>query len=125
VIKIIKHIWERRVIYYIVFFMIACPLTMVLGAFTPENLSFLEPVVCPPGMHFDQMTETQTDLDGTVVALRAMCTDGEERVERTGMLSLFVCGTPVLVGILLVLPAFLPSGKDQDEDQVEAADTKE
>ena len=121
--KIIKHIWERRVIYYIVFIMVACPLTMVLGAFTPENLSFLEPIVCPPGMHFDQMTESQTDLRGTVVALRAMCTDGEERVERTGRLSLFVCGSPILVGILLVLPAFLPSGKD--EDQVETVDSQE
>jgi hypothetical protein len=114
-VKFVKHIWERRVIYYIVFLMVACPVTMVFGVVTPENLSFLEPVVCPPGMHFDQMTESQTDLRGTVVALRAMCTDGEERVERTGRLSLFVCGSPILVGILLVLPAFLPSGEKEEE----------
>ena len=116
--KLVKHIWERRVIYYIAFIMVACPLMMVLGAFTPENLRFLEPVVCPPGMYFDQMTESQTDLRGTVVALRAVCTDGEERVERTGQLALFVCGAPVLVGILLVLPAFLtPSEKQEDSGE--------
>jgi hypothetical protein len=114
-VKLVKHIWDRRVIYYIVFIMVACPLTMVLGAFTPENLSFLEPVVCPSGMHFDQMTESQTDLRGTVVALKAVCTDGEERVERTGMLALFVCGSPILIGILLVLPAFLTPSKKQDD----------
>jgi hypothetical protein len=118
--RLMKHIWERRVVYYIVFMMVACPLTMVLGAFTPENLGFLEPLVCPAGMYFDQMTEAQTDLDGTVVALRAMCTDGEERVERTGRLAMFVCGTPVLVGVLLVLPAFLPSG-DKERDSVDSA----
>ena len=114
-VKFVKHIWEKRVIYYIILVIVACPLAMVFGAFTPENLSFLEPVVCPPGMHFDQMTESQTDLRGTVVALRAVCTDGEEKVERTGRLSLFVCGSPILVGVLLVLPAFLPSGKDQKD----------
>jgi hypothetical protein len=113
--KFIKFIWSRRVIFYIVFIMVACPLTMVLGAFTPENLSFLEPVVCPSGMHFDQLTETQTDLEGTVVALRAVCTDGEERVEKTGRLALFVCGSPVLVGVLLILPAFFSTGKKQDQ----------
>ena len=116
--KVIKHIWDRRVIYYIVFIMVACPLTMVLGAFTPENLRFLEPVVCPPGMHFDQVTESQTDLEGTVVALRAMCTDGEEKAEATGKLALFVCGAPILVGILLVLPAFFtPSEKQEDSGE--------
>jgi len=119
VVKFVKHIWSRRVIYYIIFIMVACPLTMVLGAFTPENLSFLEPVVCPPGMHFDQMTESQTDLRGTVVALRAVCTDGEEKVERTGRLALFVCGAPVLIGILLVLPAFFSPGKKKESADYE------
>jgi hypothetical protein len=114
--KLLKHIWDRRVIYYIVFLMVACPLAMVLGAFTPENLSFLEPVVCPPGMYFDQVTESQTDLEGTVTALRAVCTDGEEKVESTGRLVLFVCGAPILVGVLLVLPAFLPSKKENSAD---------
>lgn len=112
--KLVKHIWERRLIYYIVFLMVACPLMMVLGAFTPENLRFLEPVVCPPGMHFDQVTESQTDLEGTVTALRAVCTDGEEKVDATGKLALFVCGAPVLIGVLLVLPAFFAPGKRQD-----------
>jgi hypothetical protein len=114
-VKFVKHIWDRRVIYYIVLIMVACPLAMVLGAFTPENLRFLEPVVCPPGMHFDQVTESQTDLRGTVVALDAVCTDGEQKVDATGRLALFVCGTPVLIGILLVLPAFFtPSEKQAD-----------
>jgi uncharacterized membrane protein YeiB len=112
--KLVKHIWDRRVIYYIVFIIVACPLAMVLGAFTPESLRFLEPVVCPPGMHFDQVTESQTDLRGTVVALRAVCTDGEQKVDVTGRLALFVCGAPILVGVLLVLPAFFTPGKKQD-----------
>jgi hypothetical protein len=115
VLKIIKHIWERRVIYYVVFIMVACPLSFALGAFTPENLRFLEPVVCPAGMHFDQVTESQTDLRGTVTALRAVCTDGEQEVGATGKLALFVCGTPVLVGVLLVLPAFFTPSKKQDD----------
>jgi hypothetical protein len=114
-VKLVKHIWERRLIYYIAFFMVACPVSAVSGMLSPENLRFLEPVVCPPGMHFDQVTETQTDLRGTVVALDAACTDGEQKVDVTGRLALFVCGAPVLVGILLVLPAFLTPGKKQED----------
>jgi uncharacterized membrane protein YeiB len=114
-VKFLKHIWSKRVIYYIILVIVACPLLMVLGAFTPENLRFLEPVVCPPGMHFDQVTESQTDLRGTVTALRAVCTDGEEKVAATGKLALFVCGAPTLVGVLLVLPAFFTPSKKQDD----------
>ena len=110
-VKFLKHIWDRRVIYYIILVIVACPLAMVLGAFTPENLRFLEPAVCPPGMHLDQVTEVQTDFQGTGVALDAVCTDGEQKVDATGRLTLFVCGTPVLIGILLVLPAFFSPGK--------------
>ncbi|MBN1811199.1 MAG: hypothetical protein JXA14_05120 [Anaerolineae bacterium] len=113
-VKLIKSIWSRRVIIYIVLVVLLCPLLTVLGAFTPENLSFLEPVLCPPGMHLDKVTETQTDLRGTVVALDAACTDGEQKVDVTGRLALFVCGTPVLVGILLMLPAFLSPSKKKD-----------
>jgi hypothetical protein len=118
-IKLVKHIWSRRVIYYIIPVMVAYPLLMVLGAFTPENLSFLEPVVCPPGMHLDRVTETQTDLRGTVVRLNAACTGGEQRVDATGRLTLFVCGTPVLIGILLVLPAFLTPAKKKESADYE------
>ena len=117
--KVIKYIWDRRVIYYIILVIVACPLAMVLGAFTPENLRFLEPVVCPAGMHFDRLTESQTDLRGTVVALNAVCTDGEQRVDATGRLALFVCGTPALIGILLVLPAFFSSGKKKESADYE------
>ena len=48
--KLVKSIWSRRVIIYIILVIVACPLLMVFGAFTPENLGFLEPVLCPPGM---------------------------------------------------------------------------
>ncbi|MBN1977211.1 MAG: hypothetical protein JW918_07395 [Anaerolineae bacterium] len=118
-VKFLKHVWDRRVIYYIILVIVACPLAMVLGAFTPENLRFLEPVLCPPGMHLDRVTETQTDLRGTVVALDAACTDGEQRVDVTGRLALFVCGTPVLIGILLVLPAFFSPGKKKESADYE------
>jgi hypothetical protein len=113
-VKLVKNLWSRRVIYYIILVIVACPLAMVLGAFTPENLRFLEPALCPPGMHLDRVTESQTDLRGTVVALDATCTDGEQRVDVTGRLALFVCGTPVLIGILLVLPAFFSPGKKKE-----------
>jgi hypothetical protein len=115
-VKFVKHLWSKRVIYYIILVIVACPLLMVLGMFTPKNLSFLEPVVCPSGMHLDCVQETQTDLRGTVIRLDAACTDGEQRVDVTGRLTLFVCGTPVLVGILLVLPAFFSSGKKGSAD---------
>jgi hypothetical protein len=113
-VKFVKHVWSKRVIYYIIFIIVTCPLLMVFGAFTPENLRFLEPVVCPPGMHLDQVTESQTDLRGTVVALDAVCTDGQQKVDATGRLALFVCGAPILTGVLLVLPAFLTPSKKQD-----------
>jgi hypothetical protein len=118
-VKLVKHLWSRRVIYYIILVIVAYPLLMILGAFTPENLGFLEPVLCPPGMHLDRVTETQADLRGTVVRLDAACTNGEQRVDATGRLALFVCGTPILVGILLVLPAFLSPGKKKSADYEE------
>ena len=65
-------------------------------------------------MHLDRVTESQTDLRGTVVKLDAVCTDGEQRVDATGKLALLVCGAPILVGVLLVLPAFLTQNKRQD-----------
>jgi hypothetical protein len=117
--KLVKHLWSKRVIYYIILVIVAYSLLMILGAFTPENLSFLEPALCPPGMHLDKVTETQTDLRGTVVALDAACTDGEQRVDATGRLALFVCGTPILVGVLLVLPAFFTPGKKKDSADYE------
>ena len=113
-IELVKYIWSRRLIFYITFIMVACPLAFVFGAFTPENLGFLEPVLCPSDMHLDQVTETQTDLRGTVVALDAICTDGRQEVDVTGRLALFVCGLPILVGVLLVLPVFFSPSKKQE-----------
>lgn len=109
--KVVKYIWSRRVIIYIVLIMLGCPLSMVLGTFTPENLGFLEPVVCPSGMHLYQVTEVQDGPEGTEVALDVVCTDGEQKVGATGRMALFVCGGPILVGVLLVLPAFFSPSK--------------
>ena len=80
--KLVKSIWSRRVIIYIILVIVACPLLMVFGAFTPENLGFLEPVLCPPGMRLAQERETRIGDEGDQAPFFTYsCTDGEHQVE--------------------------------------------
>ncbi len=113
--KLVTSILRKLLLVFALLNVLLCPVLFGLGTFAPEALSFLEPVVCPPGMHLDRVTETQTDMRGTVTSLDAACTDGQQKVDATGKMALFVCGLPVLGVILLVVWALADSGKKTKE----------
>jgi hypothetical protein len=109
--KLVKSILLKLWLVFALLNMLLCPVLFGLGTFAPEALSFLEPVVCPPEMHLDRVTETQTDMRGSITSLDAACTDGEQKVDATGKMALFVCGLPILGGVLLAAWALADAGK--------------
>jgi len=95
--------------------MLLCPVLFGLGTFAPQALGFLEPVGCPPGMRLDRVTETESYMGETAITLDAACADGRDRVDVTNRMSVFVCGLPVVGGVLFVVYVwFKPSKKEQE-----------
>ncbi|MCP4540544.1 MAG: hypothetical protein GY832_25690 [Chloroflexi bacterium] len=113
--EIVASVLRKLLLIFALLNMLLCPVLFGLGTFAPDKLSFLEPVVCPAGMHLDRVTETRTDMRGTVTSLDAACTDGRQKVDATNKMALFVCGLPIMGGVLLVVWALAsPSKKTMD-----------
>ncbi len=91
-----------------------CPLLYVAGEFFPGSLSFLEPVVCPPGMRLVQTTESISDIRGNTTASSMICTDGNEKVDVTGKMLIILFGVAILGVALLVTWAL--TGPSQEPD---------
>ena len=91
-----------------------CPLLYVAGAFFTSSLSFLEPVVCPSGMHLGRTTESISDARGNVTASYLICTDGNEEVDVTGKMLIILFGVAILGVALLVTWALTGPSKEPD-----------
>jgi len=79
-----------------------CPLLFVGGQFFPSSLGFLEPIICPSGMHLDRVTESISDPRGNATSSNIICTDGQEDVDVTGKMLIILFGVAILgVGLLV------------------------
>jgi hypothetical protein len=106
-----KSILLKILLVFAVLNILVCPVLFGLGAFAPQALRFLEPALCPPGMHLDSETRSQSDLRGNVVAVNTICSDGDQEVDATGKMLVILFGLPILGVILLVVWALSGSKK--------------
>ena len=105
----------RRILLIFAFLSILmCPLLYIAGEFFTGSLSFLEPVVCPSGMHLGRTTESVSDARGNATASYIICTDGDEEVDATGRMLVILFGVAILGGVLLVTWALTGPSKEPD-----------
>lgn len=95
-----------------------CPLLFIGAQFFPDSLGFLEPVICPSGMHLERVTETVADDEGYATASFLNCTDGREEVDITGRMLIILFGVGILGVILLVFWALAGPGEAPEEAQI-------
>ena len=77
---------------------------LFVGAFFPQWFTFLEPVVCPDGMHLERDSYASVDEEGNnVTNYVAICTNGNREVDVTWKLLLIFAGVAVVDITLLVI----------------------
>ena len=91
-----------------------CPLLFIAGQFFTDSLNFLEPVICPSGMHLGRITESISDPRGNATASYLVCTDDNEQVDVTGKMLVILFGVAILGVILLVTWALTGTDKEPD-----------
>ena len=89
---------------------LACPALFVTVTFFPSTLAFLDPVLCPQGMHLDNETRSQSDERGNVTSVYAVCVGDGEQVDVTGRLLAILFALPIVGVVLLVVWAL--TGKE-------------
>lgn len=89
-----------------------CPMLFIAGEFFPNSLGFLEPIICPSGMHLDRTTESISDPRGNAIASFSICTDGHEQVDVTGKLLVILFGVAILGVALIVTWALTGPSKE-------------
>ena len=106
---------SRKILLILALFTILmCPLLFIGGVFIPSSLVFLEPILCPSGMHLDQSTDSISDARGNATAIYLECTDGSERVDVTGKILIILFGVGIVgVGLLLTW-ALIGPNKEPD-----------
>jgi hypothetical protein len=100
--------------------MLMCPVLFGLVLFAPDKLGFLEPVVCPADMRLERKTSTQSTNvygqgQGNVTSISVFCTDGRQKVDVAGKMTLLAVGLPLLGGVLLVVWASVAWGRRTEE----------
>jgi hypothetical protein len=79
------------------------PVLIILGSFYPAALSFMEPVMCPPGMHLGSKIVRQSTGRGNEISTHSVCRgDDGEVVYVTGRLLLITLAF-VVSGVLLLV----------------------
>jgi len=110
--------FRKILLIFALFTILMCPLFFIAGQFFTSSLSFLEPVICPSGMHLDQETESISDPRGNATASYSICTDGNEEVDVTGKILVMLFGVAILGVTLLVTWALTDSGKEPDVPEI-------
>ena len=109
---------QKILLILALFTILLCPLLFIGGVFFPSSLGFLEPVLCPAGMHLEQLTESMSDAHGNVTAISLDCTDGYERVDITGKMLIILFGVGIVGVGLLVTWALISPGKESDVPKI-------
>ncbi len=96
--------------------MLLCPVLFGLVLFAPDELGFLDSVVCPTDMRLERETSTQTSNmqgqgQGNTTSISVFCTDGRKKVDAAGKMALLAVGLPLLGGVLFMVWVFAAVGK--------------
>ena len=111
-------VFRKILLIFALFNILLCPLLFVGGVFFPSSLVFLEPVLCPSGMHLEQSTESMSDARGNVTATYLACTDGREQVDVTGKMLIILFGVAILGVGFLVTWALIGPNKEPDVPEI-------
>jgi len=111
-------VFHKILLILALFNILMCPVLFIGGVFFPSSLGFLEPVLCPSGMHLDKLTESMSDARGNVTAIYLACTDGREQVDVTGRMLIILFGVGILGVGLLVTWALISPGKKLDGPKI-------
>jgi hypothetical protein len=95
-------LWRKALLAIALLSILLCPILFLAGNFFPSALGFLEPVLCPAGMHLGSKTESLSDPRGNVTDSYGVCTDGREQVDVTDRLLVILFGVAILGVVLLV-----------------------
>ena len=99
-------ILQKLLLIVSLFFILMCPLLFISSNYFPSSIGFLEPTLCPSGMHFSQLTESISDPRGNATASYLVCTDGREQVDVTGKMLIILFGVGIVgVGLLVTWAA--------------------
>jgi hypothetical protein len=105
-------VFHRILLILALFNILMCPLLFVGGVFFPSSLGFLEPILCPSGMHLDKLTESIADARGNTTGIYLVCTDGDEQVDVSGKMLIILFGVGIVgVGLLVTWALISPSKK--------------
>lgn len=111
-------VFLRILLIIALFSTLMCPLLFVGGVFFPSSLGFLEPILCPSGMHLDKLTKSISDARGNITGNYLVCTDGYEQVDVTGKMLIILLGFGVLGISLLVTWALISPSKAPDAPKI-------
>ena len=109
---------RKILLIFALFIILMCPLLFIGGVFFPSSLVYLEPILCPSGMHLDQSTESISDARGNATAIYLECTDGHERVDVTGKMLIILFGVGIVGVSLLVTWALMGPDKEPDVSRI-------
>jgi len=112
------YVFQKILLIFAVLSILMCPLLFIAGQFFTNSLSFLEPVICPSGLHLDQTTESISDPRGNATASYIVCTDGNEQVDVTGKMLAILFGVAIFGVALLVTWALISPGKEPDVPKI-------
>ncbi|MFN2143721.1 MAG: hypothetical protein ACK2T7_00135 [Anaerolineales bacterium] len=100
-----------RVIFFLT--LLACPFIFIGMTFAPQMLGFLEPAICPDGMHLETRSEEAEDMEGEpITQWTTHCTGVGQSVDVTWKVMGIMFGIPAL-GVLIFVLA--PTSKPKEE----------
>ena len=96
---------KKTLTYAALVVILLCPLTFLAGAFAPQSLSFLDPVVCPEGYTLDRSVGAylnEVGNEGTSVNMVCVSAGGDSVDVTPAMLGMLF-GIVALAGVLFFL----------------------
>ena len=104
-------VFRKILLILALFNILMCPVLFIGSEYFPSFLIYLEPILCPSGMHLEHLTESISDARGNTTASYLVCTDEHEQVDVTGRMLIILFGVAIIGGGLLVTWALISARK--------------
>jgi hypothetical protein len=72
------------------FVLVLIPFVVVCGLYAPKGIQFLNPLVCEPGQHLDQMRDDRSEVRGPTGHIDLVCLSDTRAVNASGKVTLSV-----------------------------------